>query len=312
MISRRRLATATLFVLASSTSTTARAADGAAVSPTAAAEARQQYEAGMRALSERHYLEAAIHFEGAGTRAPHGASYYMAAIAWEQGSRPDRAADAYARALQLPGLDEVANERAKDRVRELEKLLGTLSVTGPDGWRVQLDGQLDVPLPARVHGLPGVHSLHMQAPGRPTAKREVSLSASSTTELELTDTDVPVPTGPTAPAPPKIVKIEVVREVPPPGNTRRIVGAGVGGLGVATMIGAVVTGVSALGARDAYQSSRTQDAYDHVRALQTTTNVLWITGGALAITGAALYFWPAKSAPKTALTIGAGGLGGSF
>lgn len=305
---RRRLATGTLLLTLSSAST----ASAEGPSPTAATEARQQYEAGMRAISERRYLEAAIHFESAGTRAPHGASYYMAAVAWEQGSRPDRAADAYARALQLPGLDEVANERAKDRVRELEKLLGTLSVTGPDGWRVQLDGQLDVPLPARVHGLPGVHSLHMQAPGRPTAKREVSLSASNTTELELTDVDVPVPTGPTAPAPPKIVKIEVVREVPPPGHTRRLVGVGVGGLGVATMIGAVVTGVGALGARDAYQTSRTQDAYDHVRALQTTTNVLWITGGALAVTGAALYFWPAKSATKAALGPGAIRVEGAF
>lgn len=273
--------------------------------PAVASEARQQYDAGTRAIAERRFLEAAIHFEAAGTRAPHGASYYMAAIAWEQGSRPDRAADAYARALQLPGLDEVANERAKDRIRELEKLLGTLAVTGPDGWRVQLDGQLDVPLPARVHGLPGLHSLHIQPPDRPVAKREVSLTAASTTELALTDADAPAAkSDPAPPPPPRVVRVEVVREVPPPGNTRRIVGAGVLGLGVATLGAAIVTGVTALDARDAYQLSRTRAEYDHVRTLQTVTNVLWITGAAVSIGGGALLLWPAKSATRPSARVG--------
>jgi len=115
-----------------------------------AADARQQYQMGTQAFSQKRYSEAALHFEAAAAFKANAVALYTAALAWDLASRPERAADAYARALEVPGLDTKQTNVAKDRVAALEKSLGTVMVTAPEGWKVQLDTLTEVPAPARL------------------------------------------------------------------------------------------------------------------------------------------------------------------
>src|SRR5262249_20219459 len=105
-----------------------------------AAEARQQYNLGTTAYRDKRYVEAALHFEAAAAQRAHAVTLYTAALAWEQANRPDRACDDYGRALDVPGLSAQQASHAQGRVATLEKTLGTVAVSAPEGWRVQLEG----------------------------------------------------------------------------------------------------------------------------------------------------------------------------
>src|SRR5271170_4982971 len=96
--------------------------DDAPASPVidSAQEARQQYQAGTQAYQAKRFVEAALHFEAAVIQRPHAVALYTAALAWEQASRPERAADDFARALDVQGLSAAQIQQAHDRLSTLE------------------------------------------------------------------------------------------------------------------------------------------------------------------------------------------------
>ncbi len=294
-------------------------ADEPLVPPSIISTARARYDAGVEALKGKRYGEAALHFEAAGSLHPHAASWYMAAVAWEEAFRPERAADALSRALGSPELDDLTRERATARLATLETSLATLSVTAPDGWHVQVDNDTEVPTPARLHTFGGTHALRIAPADRAAFLRPVTVRIGTVTQIALVDSDGIVEPPPPAPTVERIV----VRTEAPPGALRRTVGVGVLGLGVASAIAAVTLGATALDARDAYRVSRTQEGYDHVRLLQGATNVAWVGAALLVAGGVALVLWPAPRAPQTPgapasarlevrASAGAVGLGGAF
>ena len=118
----------------------------------------------MQAYQAKRFVEAALHFEAAVVQRPHAVTIYTAALAWEQASRPDRAADDFSRSLDVQGLSPAQSQNAHERLAILERAMGTLDVTAPEGWRVQLDANTGVLAPAHLHAMPGVHSLAVQAP----------------------------------------------------------------------------------------------------------------------------------------------------
>ena len=89
--------------------------------PTAdsAAEARAQYTQGTQAFQAKRYSEAALHFEAAAAFRVNAVALYTAGLAWDLASKPERAADAYARALEVQGLDAKQTKTAKDRIDAL-------------------------------------------------------------------------------------------------------------------------------------------------------------------------------------------------
>src|SRR5262245_10940893 len=126
---RRSSAVVLAFALTATTSLVSRVAR-ADEPPTAdsAAEARQQYGLGTQAFAQKRYSEAALHFEAAAAFKANAVALYTAALAWDLASRPERAADAYSRSLEVPGLDAKQMAVAKDRISSLEKGLGTVAV----------------------------------------------------------------------------------------------------------------------------------------------------------------------------------------
>lgn len=259
-------------------------------------EARQQYQQGMQAFQQKRYSEAALHFEAAASLRINGVTLYTAGLAWDNASRPERAADAYSRSLDVGGLDPKQTGLARDRVSQLERTLGTVAVSAPEGWKVQLDTFTEVPVPARLHASPGVHALSVRAPGRPIERRDVSLEAGKVVSLDLKDE--PKVTAKPEPEPVKPPSPPVAAPAPPPREsywiTRRVVGVGVGGVGVAALLSTVILGINANDAKSAYDAGPTRESYDHASSLQTWTNVALVSGALLVAGGVALVVWPDK------------------
>ncbi len=285
-----RVALASAIAATSLAPRVARAQD--APSADTATEARQQYQQGTQAFQQKRYQEAALHFEAAASFRTSSVALYTAGLAWDLASRPERAADAYSRALEVGGLDPKQQGLAKDRVAQLETTLGTLAVTAPEGWRVQLDTFTEVPTPARLHAGAGVHGLSVRAPGKPIERRDVTLQTGKLVSIELKDEPKVVPK-----VEPEPMKAAPMVEAPPPPPrpywiTRRVVGVGVGGVGIAALGSAVILGTSANSAKTAYDAGPTRESFDHASSLQTWTNVALISGFVLVAGGVALVLWP--------------------
>ena len=291
--------------------------------PDANVEARQQYNQGTAAYKDKKFVEAALHFEAAAAQRAHAITLYTAALAWEQANKPERAADDFARALDVPGLNAQQATNARDRIASLEKTLGTVVVMAPEGYRVQLEGQTEVAAPARLHGVPGVHKLLVRAPGKAVERRDVTLEVGQFARVEIEEAPAPAPAPPPPPPPPP-------REAPPPPppppreappaspdlTTRHAIGFAAIGVGAATLAAGVLLGTQALDARDAYNATPTHATLDHAQALQTWTTVAFVAGGVVAAGGLVLVLLPGGK-PKTAAldlrpTLGGLRLGGGF
>jgi hypothetical protein len=259
-----------------------------------AAEARQQYQQGTQAFQQKRYQEAALHFEAAASFRTSSVALYTAGLAWDLALKPERAADAYGRALEVGGLDPKQNGLAKERVAQLETTLGTVAVTAPDGWRVQLDTFTEVPTPARLHAGAGVHGLSVRAPGKPIERRDVTLQAGKVVTLELKEeAKVAAPKVDPEPAKPPPA-VEPPRAAPRTQYwiTRRVIGVGVAGVGIAALGSGIILGLEANSAKTAYDAGPTRESFDHASSLQTWTNVALVSGAVLVAGGIALVVWP--------------------
>ena len=257
-------------------------------------EARQQYQQGTQAFQQKRYQEAALHFEAAASFRTSSVALYTAGLAWDLASKPERAADAYGRALEVGGLDPKQTGLAKDRVAQLETTLGTVAIAAPDGYRVQLDTFTEVPTPARLHAGAGVHGLSVRAPGKPIERRDVTLQAGKVVNLELKEEPKVQPKVEVEPVKPPPV---IVAPPPPPPRmhfwtTRRVAGVGVAGVGVAALGATIVLGLEANSAKTAYDAGPTRESFDHASSLQTWTNVALVSSVVLVAGGAVLVLWP--------------------
>jgi tetratricopeptide (TPR) repeat protein len=262
------------------------------------AEAKKQFVAGTKAFSSGKFAEAAQAFEAAAALKPNAVALYTAALAWEQASQSERAADDYGRAIELPGLNPQQDTTAKDRLAALEKVLGTLAVTGPDGTKVQLDQFSEAPVPVRLHGTGGTHSLSVKLSGKPAEKREVLLEGGQTQKLDVSPAPV-VKKPETPPPPPK----EVVVEKPVSHmSIMKAIGFTSIGVGATTAIAAIILGISAQDAGDAYNAAPSHAGYVHANALADWTTGAWITAGVFVAAGVALVLIPEPKSSSEAST----------
>jgi hypothetical protein len=292
--------------------TTAPAGAQDTVAPAdSAAEARSQYQQGTQAFAQKRYPEAAVHFEAAAAYRVNAVTLYTAGLAWDLASRSERAADAFSRALEVQGLDAKQTQTARDRVAQLERSLGTLHVTGPEGTKVQLDQFSEAPVPARLHAGPGVHTLSIRIPGKSIERRDVTLEIGRTLPYEVKE-EVKPPKEEPPPPPPK-VEPPPPRVEPPPQESfwtlRRVIGVGVGGVGIMAAGATAILGINANGAKDAYDAGPTREGFDHASSLQTWTNVMLISSVVLIAGGVVLVVLPDKNDGRVRVT---GGLGSVF
>lgn len=265
-----------------------------------AAEAKKQFVAGTKAFSNGKFAEAAQAFEAAAALKPNAVALYTAALAWEQASQSERAADDYGRAIELPagGLNPQQETTAKERLVALEKVLGTVAVTGPEGTKVQLDQFSEAPVPVRLHGTGGTHSLSAKLPGKPPEKREVLLEGGQMQKLDVSPAPAVVKPDNTPPPPKEVVVEKPVSHM----SIMKALGFTSIGVGATSAIAAIILGISAQDAGDAYKAAPTHAGYVHANALADWTTGAWITAGVFVAAGVALVLIPEKSgeaAPKT-------------
>ncbi len=288
-----------------------------------AAEARRQYALGKTAYDAGRYTEAALAWEAASAIKPHGATLYGAGLAWERANRPERAADDFARARDVPGLTPDQAADIKTRLDTLERSLGTLLVLGPAGWRVQVDANTEVVVPARLHGAPGVHVLLVHPPGQAITRQDVSFEPGPPKTVDVTPAEAPPPPAVSAPPPEPAPPVHAAPAAPPPPaakkppvehglDVRRAIGFGVAGMGLATVGAGVVLGLQALDARDAYDAAPTRTAFDHAQSLQTWTNVAFVAGALLTAGGVVLVVLPTRAHVEATATLGGARIGGRF
>lgn len=261
-----------------------------------AAEAKKQYQAGTQAYQARRFTEAALAFEAAAAYKANAVVLYAAAQAWEQANAPERAADAYSRALDVQGLTPQQTVTAKDRVASLEKTLGTLVVTGPEGFKVQIDSLTTTTVPARLHAAPGTHVLVVRPTKGDVQKRDVTLDLGLAENIDVTPkVEAPKVEAPKL-EPPKTVTVEV--EGPPRLSWKKAVGFSAIGLGAMGLVSGVILGLSANDAADAYNAGPTRQSFDHANGLATWTTIAFVTGGVFVAGGVVLVLLPeSKSSP---------------
>jgi hypothetical protein len=270
--------------------------------------ARQHYEAGTKAFADRRFEEAALNFEAAATEKANPIGLFSAALAWEQANHSDRAADDYARALAGAGLPADKTASAKDRIASLEGVLGMVSVTGPEGARVQLDSNTELPTPATLHGSAGVHTLSVRVPNRPIERRPLVLERGQTSKMDVTAA-MPTAAGGAGPASkdtggPSTPPQQSPASEPPASRPLRTIGFVALGVGGAMLLGGVVLGVEALDARNAYNAAPTGPAFDHANGLATWTTVAFVAGGVVAAGGLVLVLLPASRAEGSSSPVG--------
>jgi len=266
----------------------------------AAIEAKKRYASGQKSVAQRQFVEAALHFEAAHSYAPSGVSLISAAIGWESANLPQRAADAYARALDEPGLRKAQIAHAKGRLEALERSLATLGVSGDEGIRVQLDDNVDVQVPARLHGSPGFHRLAVWSKGKIIGRRDMFLRLARPEA-----TTVPWRDDPPPPPPPPPLAAAPAPE-PPRVDPWKFVGGTLIGAGVASAAGGLFLQLSADETRAASARGGAPEAVAALRSTADTTQAYafasWITAGVFIAGGLSLVFWP-RGAEKTPLTV---------
>jgi hypothetical protein len=158
--------------------------------------AARLFRSASAAFARHDYREAAIDFEEAYRQAPHPATLFNAALAWEAASEPARAADAFAGALAEQGLDAEQTAQGRKKLDALEQQLGVIDVAGPAGAVVTLEHVRKGRMPASIHVAPGDHELLIEAPGGARKQTAVHVAAGERQRVRL-DSEAPRPAAST-------------------------------------------------------------------------------------------------------------------
>lgn len=251
------------------------------------------FEEGMSAYRRGDFRAAALAFEEANRRAPHGDTLYDAALAWTQAKVHERAAEDFAAALADPQLDAQHAADARRRLAEAESKVGRLQVTGPADARLRVDAREESSLPANMYLAPGSHTVQVRfARGEPESR---------TVELTAGATLVSAFEAPPAPAVAKPEPAPWVRKTPapsPPPRSKVLPALGFTGLGLGVAAGltSAILGGQALAAKNDFDDSGFTDAgaRDRAATFRTATNATWIAGAVVGVAGVAcLVAWRA-------------------
>ncbi len=245
------------------------------------------FTAGEAAFARGEYRAAALAFEEAQHRSPHGATIYNAALAWERANVLERAADAYAMAAASPDLPADRAGAARARVAELAQRLARLDVAGAADARVSIAHVTLRAPPFQVHLVPGRHTVRIAHASGAEETRAVDLAAGSATSMTIAARAAPA-----------------ADRAPPPESTSmsttRIVGFAALGTAVVATGTALTLGAMGLSARDDFVEGGLTDERTHDRAVafRTGANVAWVTAGVFAVTGAVLVLFFPRSDGK--------------
>jgi len=243
--------------------------------------AAEHFREGQRAFDAHDYARAASEFEVANQAKPAAAALLSAGLAWELASDAVKAATDLAAALAAGGLEARDEATARTHLVALDAKIGHLQVRGPASASVSVDGRDRGPLPLEVRVTPGDHTLEAQTNEGVKVRRLTTVSPGAAVAVDMT----PQEEAPPPPPPPSVVPLQ--RSL---GWIGLSVGAG------AAVVG-VVLGAVGLSARDEFVSGGNVDVslHDEAVTMRTWSNVMWVTAGVFAVTGAVLVLTAPRS-----------------
>ncbi len=234
------------------------------------------------AFGQEDFAGAARYFSQAYDAAPHPATLYNVAMAWDQAGELARAADAYRRVLDEPGLDETRTEAAQQRLAELGQSLAQLRILEPKGGKASVAHLQDATIPVSLYLVPGSYDVQIVRPDGSRVRRTVEGRAGQSVDLVIEVATTPLSESPTRDEPSQRPSSSTA---PPPVDDSTATWGWIA-LGSAAAFSGAATylGIQTLGARDDFEDSNRLDGDERDRALRyrTWTNIAW---GAAAVTG---------------------------
>jgi hypothetical protein len=251
-------------------------------------QAGKLFDEATRAFARKEFERAARAFMSAHELMPHAATAYNAAKAWESAGDKPRAAEAFAMALRMGGLNATQARDADKRLAALKADLTLVTVRAPNGAKITAGHVVDAPTPLEVFLPRGHNRIFATLDSGAVISRDMEAIESEAT-IEIS-------------APPQQStgkESETRGETVPEANggIRGTLGWVALGTGVAAAGAAVFLGVKALSARDQFNDSNysDQDAHDRASSYRTWTNVAWAAAGVLTVSGLVLVL----TAPRT-------------
>jgi len=274
----------------------------AAADPDAAAV--REFHEGQQAYARGDFRAAAQRFEAAFRDDPRGAIVFNAGLSWQAAGEPARAADDYAFALATTDLPAENAADARTRLGALEKSLGRIDVTSPQGSRVSVAQADRLPPPAHVHVAPGRYTVTVLLADDSSRQRSVSVRAGEWAHLDFSDdraaapAATPAPVADEAPAPAPTITAEPTTTTAGSSSSQRTWGwITLGAAGVLAGVSAWLT-VQFFDANSTNDSQRTQQSHDDAVAAATRLDIGLIATAAAAGVGVGLLL-TAPSAPAT-------------
>ena len=233
-----------------------------------------------RAFSNHQYEKAARLFEDADLKAPHPSVVYNAAVSWDYGGRPARAADAYKRALQREGLSTVQADDAEKRLEVLGNELGYVHIAKPVGGLATVAHVVRTPIPAHFYLEPGSYDVLVLGAGGVETTERITVLRGQTLRVEVVTVQHP-PLAAVPPAPPP---------APVANRTQELFGWATLGVGILAAGTGAYLGVRGLEERTAfYASNKTNGAARDASAqYRLGANVAWGGAAVLGVTGLTL------------------------
>ena len=279
----------------------ASARPAAAADPAAAAV--REFHEGQQAYARGDFRAAAQRFEAAFRDDPRGAIVFNAGLSWQAAGEPARAADDYAFALATTDLPAENAADARTRLGALEKSLGRIDVTSPQGSRVSVAHADRLPPPAHVHVAPGRYTVTVLLADDSTRQRSVSVRAAEWAHLDFGDDQsaapaaTPAPIADEAPAPAPTTTAEPTATTGGSSSQRTWGWIALGAAGVLAGVSTWLT-VQFFDANSTNDSTRSQATHDDAVAAATRLDIGLIATAAVAGVGVGLLL-TAPSAPGT-------------
>lgn len=257
--------------------------------------AARDFGEGQKAFLAKDFRRAAALFESAYQLAPHHASLWNAARAWQRADETAKAANCYLRYLQEAPAEARDRDNANAALNELGAKLGRLEVHAPGADQVKLDAAA-IANEAVIYVIPGDHLFESTWKGK-AARLVKTVAAGETLSVSLV-------------APPSEAEPPLADPPPtaPPADTSR---SGLSpvfvyvGAGVTAALGGVTlwSGFDTLSQRRKFDDDPSETNLDDGRSKQLRTNVLiGATAGAAMITGALAIFlvdWSGRPSPSS-------------
>jgi hypothetical protein len=269
-------------------------ADPTPVAATSArSEAEKQFNEGERAFDRGDFVHAAEAFERAYRWVPHTDALWNAARAWQRADEPARAATAYARFLREAPSSSADRSVATAELLKLAPHLGRIEVHGDGIDRLALDER---PIEERVlYVNPGAHTLRAVVDGHLLEQRAEVAAGGVVSVVFEPPKPAPQPSPPSAPEPPRprppVQPLPEVEPRPSSGGVSPWFVAGGAALTAGAVAATVVSGISTLAARNAFEAHPTPSNLAAGESMQERTNLLLGASIGLGVATSAAAVW---------------------